>query len=341
MLDIYKIKQYIIDSPELIELLLEKAGFYKIRKKNKNYKCGNSPETKGNSVNVCSETLRASDFKADVHGDIISIIQNQTGKSFFHTIKFICGIIGLDEDNLEKEKNNVPFNGFFENIGENKKNRKEILQIYDDEILEKYEKMPSLLFYRDGIAPEIQNKYEISYDTVSRRIVIPYRDTLGNLVGIIGRYNQQKIEEDILKYHLIIPFSKSKILYGYDKNYNSIQEKRIVFLSESQKSVMQTDSMGINLCLATGSASVSDTQINYIYSLNPKVIIIGFDEGLEQGYIHKQAEKIKINNLFFNTKIGYIYDKNNEILLKNSKDSPYDVGKKKLKKLLKNNIVWL
>ena len=340
MLDVYRVKKHIIDNPELIELLLEKSGFYKIRKKGNSYKCGNSPETKGNSTNVYINTLKASDFKDDVHGDLITLIQHQTKKNFPQTIKFICNTIGLDKDEFEN-KIKLPFGGFFTQIGKNKEIYTQPLKIYDENILKKYYKIPSRLFYKDGIMPEIQNKYEIAYDSISRRIIIPHRDTMGNLIGIMGRYNNENLDGEIQKYLPVIPFLKSQVLYGYDKNYNSIQQHGIVLLTESQKSVMKMDSLSINNCLGLGGTSISKTQIKNIHALMPKIIIIGYDEGLEQEFVHEQAKKLKLDNPFINIKIGYIFDKENEILKKGSKDSPMDMNKKGLKKLLKNHVLWL
>ena len=78
-----------------------------------------------------------------------------------------------------------------------------------------------------------------------------------------------------------------------------------------------------------------------IQSTAPKIIILGLDEGLEEGHVINQAEKLKMQNPFISIKVGYIWDKNNEVLKKGSKMSPMDVGKIGFEHLMRNCTKWI
>lgn len=340
MLDIYYIKKHIIDNPELIELLLEESGFYRINRRGKNYKCGSDCDTKGNSVNVCTDTLKSGDFKKNVYGDLITLIQSKMGYDFKQTLNFICSKIGLSTKEVKMKNIKLPFGGFYKKISTHKEYSDD-LETLDESILDKYEIVPNSMFYKDGIMPSTQGKYQIGYDSLSGRIIIPHRNTTGDLVGIMGRLNEYEIEEGMAKYFPIHAFSKSKVLFGYDKNYNTIQNKGIVILGESEKSVMKLDEMGLENGLALGGNSISEIQVRNIHALSPKTIILGFDEGLPLDYMYEQAKALKLKNAFIENNVGIIWDGENEIMEEGSKIAPMDLGRDKLRYLLKNRVIWI
>lgn len=339
-MDVYTIKQHIINNPEYIEALLEWAGFHKIRNRGKEYRCAFDEGTNDTSVKVNKETLSASDFGRGIHGDIISLLEFKTGIEFKYLIRHMCNIIGLDETEVKRKEIVLPFGGFYKKIGKNRAIDKELTPI-DEKLLDKYKLMPSKLFLKDGISIDLQYKYEIGYDSLSRRVIIPHRDTIGNLVGIIGRYNSHDVEEGVAKYLPVIDFSKSKTLYGYDKNYANIQNKKVVIISESEKSVMKLDFMGINTGLATNGNFISEVQVRNIQSTMPQIVIVGFDEGLEEEYIRDQTKKLQLQNPFFNINVGYIWDGDNEIIKNGSKDAPMDYSRAEFEYLIKNKVKWL
>lgn len=339
-MDVYTIKQHIINNPEYIESLLEWAGFYKIKNRGKEYRCAFDINTNDTSVKVNKDTLGASDFGRGIHGDIISLLEFKTGLGFRDLLKNICSIMGLSEEDVKQKEIILPFGGFYKHIGKNKEKYKELTPI-DESILNEYKLIPSKLFYEDGVNPLIQQKYEVGYDVITGRIIIPHRDTRGNLVGIVGRYNAKEIEDGMAKYYPIIPFSKTRSLYGFDKNYINIQHKKVIILAESEKSVMKLDSMGIKNGLAIGGNFISDYQARNIQSTTPQIVIVGFDEGLEEEYIREQAKKLQLQNPFFNINVGYIWDSENEIIKKDSKAAPMDYSKEKFEYLVKNKVKWL
>ena len=70
-------------------------------------------------------------------------------------------------------------------------------------------------------------------------------------------------------------------------------------------------------------------------------IIIAYDEGVEEEYLRYAAEKVKIDTIMFKNSVGYIFDEYNEILPKDSKASPTDLGYKKLQELMRSKIKWI
>ena len=100
-------------------------------------------------------------------------------------------------------------------------------------------------------------------------------------------------------------------------------------------------SMNCNIGLATCTDKISDVQQKYIKALNVSRTILAYDEGLEEDYIRSQAEKLKVDNSFMQNKVGYIYDKHNEILKKGAKQSPSDTGIKGFSELVKHHVVWI
>ena len=139
----------------------------------------------------------------------------------------------------------------------------------------------------------------------------------------------------------ILPCSRSLTLYGYHHNYEAIQQKNIVVVGESEKFVQQLHSMGSRIGLATCGCDISDVQAKHLKAMMTKKIVLAYDEGLEEDQVRSQAQKLALNNAMFCNKVGYIYDRENEILPKGSKASPSDFGKDAFAKLIKTHVTWL
>lgn len=341
-MDISQLKDYITNEPNNIQLLLENAGFYKIKKQNDKFVCGWTYDGMGSSVHVKIDDVTVYDFSTRKSGDIITLLQDKLNFNFRDTVNWISNELGIVGIEFKKKDIILPFGGYFKNIAKVDGNDSHIeLKIYDDSILKDYDHKQSMLFYIDGINIETQIKHEIMYDNYTGRIVVPWRDSMGNLIGIMGRYNNKIVPSEISKWFPIIPFPKSKILYGYAENYRTIQSKRICFIGESEKFPMQLNSMGSGIGVATGGCSIHENQIKYLMSLNADKYILAYDEGLEEDYIRNEAEKLLKNNPFYKHKVGYIYDKSGLYIPKDSKYSPTDLGKNTFNKLYKERTTWL
>jgi len=178
--------------------------------------------------------------------------------------------------------------------------------------------MPHKLFSEDGISLKIQVEMGISYDTNDSRILIPIRDTEGNLITLKGRTTIDTYKEDeIPKYLSYFDYNAVNILYGYYENYFNIIEKNEIVIVESEKSVLQAMSMGINNVVALSKHIISDKQLEIILKTQCDVVL-ALDKGIDRKYCLKELDK------FDNFCTKYlIYD--NENILKD-KDSPFDKG---------------
>ncbi len=332
-MNIYALKQQIIDNEELIELILNDSGFTDINgefNQGNEYRC--SWEEGGNptSVRVNKSTLSSDCFSKGIKGDIITLVSEKLNLSFTKTIDRLSRLINFEDIN---EEITLPFDGFFNEILNLVDDNFDDLETFDESILDDYLILPSERFLKDGINYEVQQKYNVGYDVTTGRIIVPWRNLEGKLVGIMGRLNKEEIEEYENKYLPIISFPKSKTIFGFSENYRSIQEQGLVIIVEPEKGVMKLESMGVNVGLGLGGSSLSTFQANNIKSLFPKRIIVGLDEGLSEEVSLNMAKQLKIDT-FFENEVGYIYDAENKYLPKGSKMSPSDLPLEQFKKLI-------
>lgn len=340
-MDVHALKSYIKTKPELIELILEKAGFHDISDEFSGgieYRCAREDGKNPTAVRVNKDTLQAQCFSTNLKGDLITLVQDKKKLSFPKTIEFISKVVDFQEVDVEEYQ--LPFGGFFTQLQSFISNEPVNLVTYDDSILNDYYIIPNKMFYQDGIDEATQYRYRVGYDVATDRIVVGWRSLSGELVGLMGRMNKRLVEDGENKWFPILAFPKSKTLFGFSENYNCIQEKGLVIVSESEKGTMQLSSRGLNCGVSLGGSTLSEYQANNIKSLFPQKIIIALDEGLDREIPHHMAEQLKIGK-YFNNQVGYIYDKNGLYLPTGSKMSPTDLPKEDFKTLLKNHTVWV
>lgn len=340
MIDVYSLKNYIINNPELIEIILHKAGFHKIthNKHRREVRCAREEGRNPTSVRVKTDTLSAVCFSTNIKGDLITLVQSKLYTDFPTTIKRIAAWIGFEGEEKIQEYE-LPFGGFFKQIKRLKTIEPYDLKTYPETILDQYVNKPNKLFLEDGIPVDVQERFNIGYDSVTNRITIPWFSTNG-IVGVMGRLNKRELEDHEIKYYPLYAFPKSQVIYGYVENYSNILDKEAVLISESEKSTMRLAGMGINVGLSLGGCFISETQANLIKSMFPKTIIIMLDEGLDESHSREVAEKLKINS-FFKNNVGYVYDRKNLFLPKDSKLAPADLDKSTLKQLIKHCTTWV
>ena len=128
----------------------------------------------------------------------------------------------------------------------------------------------------------------------------------------------------------------SQTLYGYSKNYSYLYSNDIIVV-ESEKSVAQGYTFGARNIVALGSSAISEKQSKMLLQLQPKRIILAFDEGLAFEQIQRNADIIKSCCSMFETEIWYWdADQDLDIL---SKSSPTDTGKAKFEEIIEEQLV--
>lgn len=332
-MNIHNLKEEIKDNDELICLILEDVGFTDISDEfnhGNEFRCAWEEGGNPTSVRVSKSTLSANCFSRGIKGDIITLVQEKLNISFSQALNRISKIINYEDVNIEVS---LPFGGFFNEILSVVDDDNGDIQTYDESILNEYLILPSKRFFNDGICCDIQERYKVGYDVCTGRIIVPWRNLSGELVGIMGRLNKDKIEEYENKWFPVISFTKSKTLFGFSENYNAIQHGSFAMIGESEKFPMALSSKGIDLGLGLGGSNLSQFQANNIKSLFPKRILVCMDEGLEEDVSREIAKQLKIDT-FFENEVGYIYDTENKYLPKGSKMSPSDLPLEEMKKLI-------
>lgn len=322
-------------------MILEKTGFHNIEDNDRKgeYRCARKEGRNPTSVRVKKDTLSATCFSTNLKGDLITLVQEKLLVSFPKAIKTIADIIQYKDEN-PNDTYTPPFGGFYKKISRLRSEEEFDLETYSDDILSRFENVPNLLFYEDGILPQVQLDFGVGYDSVTGRISVPWYSFDGRVCGVMGRLNKREVSDDETKWFPILPFPKSKTLYGFINNYSSIQEKGLVMIGESEKHSMSLASKGLNVGVSLGGSFMSEVQANNIKSLFPHRVLVMLDEGLEEDHSREIAKQLKMDS-FYKNEVGYIFDRNNMYLPKDSKLAPADLDKGTLKKLIENCTVWI
>ncbi len=328
-----KLREYLIQNPEEIVKILEVTDFHSISffDNKKEIRCAYYEGGNHTSVAINCETLQTYVFSKGIGGDLFYIISLHNNWSMSQTLNLIYKILNIKDIN----ELDIPFifEGFYKKISTfNKQDKENILPV---NTLNRFVNHPSVRFAKDNISYLTQYKFKIKYDTITNRVIVPWFNKRGDLVGITGRYNFNDIGNNP-KWKAIENFPKGNYLYGLYENQKEIEEMDYVIIGESEKFVMQLDSYGYHNGLALGNCTITDKQARIIKSLPVKKIIIALDEGVNIEHILAQCEKLKGGIFNNNKEIWCIYDNENKVIPKGSKASPTDFGKEKLEYLLKN-----
>lgn len=331
-------KEYLKNNPNEIEKILKYYGYHSINITDKEIRCAKKTSDNPSTVRIkLNDKLSSTDFSSSYSGDLFSLIATHTGLKYSEILKTIQTMIGKKINGTYENKEESLFDGFFDSLYIPYEEEKEV--IYDESVLDKYNNGYKWFkrFADDGILPSSQVKFHVGYDENSNRITLPWKDSEGNIVGVISR-----IDSDIptnYKYIPLIPFPKHKFLYGLYENKEHIKESKEVYIFEAEKSVMLGDSLGYRNFLALGGNSISTTQVEQILKLGVNKIIISLDEGLDVSVIKKDIKTIKDSLFMRDCKVGFILDKENKYLPKGGKDSPVDLGKDVFEGLLKDCLI--
>lgn len=205
------------------------------------------------------------------------------------------------------------------------------------------------LWLKDGISIESMKKFNIKYSIEDNQIIIPHYDKNGNLIGVRARNLNKVLVEEGKKYMPI--FYEGKVLkhmtganlYGLYENKEGIEKNKKLILFESEKSVLQLNSMlpdySIGVCVS--GSSLTQYQLELIRELNIDEVIIGVDKEFSE--IGSNKEKIyaeKILRVFKKKLAPYfsvsvLWDLENDL---DEKDSPTDKGRDIFLKMFKNRI---
>lgn len=271
--------------------------------------------------------------------------------SFPQAVRYVANISNLllfENDELEQFKEQkIDDWGWLSKFTQKEKKFRNPGAISEN-ILEMFCYRPHELWIKDNISPESMKKFEISYWGKENKIIIPHRDICGDLIGIRGRnlneeelaagrkYMPITVEGKTLKHNL------GDTLYGLYQNKDAIVRSGRLFLVESEKSVLQIETMypDYNYALAVCGSNLTDHQCEIIKSLGVDRCYIAFDKE----YIDHKSKRA----LLYYEKLCKLAEKLNPYMsvylimdrqnLLQEKDSPSDRGKEIFEKLLDDKI---
>lgn len=328
---IIKIKDKLRDNPELIIHILNELGCENIKPlKGHEIRWGSS---NGSKINI--ETLSYTSFSHNHKGDVITMVSLLKEIDLGQAIKWLAKELNLSYEYSEKVEVTLPFGGFFKNYSKVKDNDVNPPKIYPIERLKEYTGRLNTLWLEDNISLQTQELFDIGLDFETNRIAIGWKDVNSELVGIMGRLNKKELTDKDTKYLPIIPFNKSKVLYGLDVNYSNILDNGTIIIVESEKSVLRGYELGYRNIVALGGNNISERQAALIKSLCVNVVI-SLDEGIELTHSIEQAKKCKIENPFFSNEV-YVM----EVDDLPKKHSVFDTNKEVIDNYLKNKLIYI
>ena len=327
-----EIKKELLDNPEKLEELLEYFNFYNIHIHQSYISFGRAIDSSKKSIVIRLEKndyLYVSDYARNINQDLFTYISEQRLVDFKDIISVVRKILKIDDFSIFREPQGI-FGGFYEKI---RKKNEYTCRTYDESILNKYVALANMRFIRDNITIDAQQFFNIRYDVESQGIVIPIYNQVGELMGVKVRCNYD-VQDGEMKYYYLIPCQMSHTLYGYSQNYNYLVNN-VIYIFESEKSVMQCYSYGIRNCVALGSGSISRKQVQMLFELNPQKIIFMHDVGFDLENILRNINIVKSYSKFSEVELGYwdYFDR-----LYDDKVSASDLGKKELLRIIDNEI---
>lgn len=326
---ITELKKYIYENNK-IEYILEQIGCHHIKYHNKGYfTCSNKDGDNRTAINLYNdENLKCINHTRNMGSeicDLITLVCYNMNLSFVDGIKYLHKLLEIKyQYNRKKQKEVIKKDPLeiFKKI-KRKRNKVDIndIEIYDSTIIEEYVPLPHINWIREGILPFTCEVFGIGYSIKKNRIVIPWHywaGTESDIVGVIGRSilsSEQCNILDIPKYLPLKAFPKSLHIYGLQQNYKNIINSGLVYVFESEKSVLKLHSRGIKNAVAIGSHCLSDEQIKILIGLNVEIVIC-YDKDIKLDYVLNECKKFKHIR-----KCSYIFD---EWDLLEEKESPAD-----------------
>jgi DNA primase len=324
-----QIKLYLKENPQDIKEILENLGCHHVKISSKRV-TGALP----NGDNKTSVSIKLNDFlsseiyskKGDFENkyeikDIFSVIQYISECNLPEAIQYICIQCGFKYSNNVKKSTKSNSYSFLKRFKRSILSENGIYEenILNEDIIERFIRCECKLFSDDRIDGITQEKFGVCYDILDNRVVFPIRNDKGQLLTFKGRTMElnHKIR-GIPKYIYYYPFFGEYYLFGLYENYFDILSATEIYVGESEKFVMQLDSMEINNCVGISKKSISPIQLNKLLKLG-KDIVLTFDKDVTLEEIFIECRKFKgLCNVY------YIYD---TLDLLKGKQSPSDQGR--------------
>ena len=205
------------------------------------------------------------------------------------------------------------------------------------------------LWLREGIKPDVMDKFNIGFWNRENKITIPHFAINGRLIGIRARTLDEEEAKEYGKYR---PVQIGNTLYAHPLHFNlygiyehkdAIEKRRSAIIAEGEKSVLLDDGYygkWSNTVACCGS-NLNKFQVSLLTNiLGENEITIAFDKEYTDWRSNEAREyRVKIENMCRKYKgqatFYYIWDIDG---LLEYKDSPFDKGKEVFEELYKHRI---
>ena len=335
MLD--EILKRLSENQEAIVELLEyyECGKIKVNTREVRFARDDRPESGLNiSIRlVNNDACFVKDFARSEANNIVSWLCKEKNVKFKDVLVTIKRILHLSDDWRPQSNKREIFGGVYSRIINKTKPQP---KVYNESILNNYLKVGNTRFLKDHLSLESQRRFEIMYNVETDRIVIPIRNTFGDLCGTKCRRNYDTDNEDDPKYIFEYPCQKSLILYGAYQNYPWLYGSDKIFIFEAEKSVIAADSYGYQNAVSIMGNTLSEYQAKELLSLNAKEYIFLLDEGLDLDITFQNAKILKDCAVMRDIQISY-FDWTSSLSV-GEKESPTDGGRENFKYIINNEL---
>lgn len=156
------------------------------------------------------------------------------------------------------------------------------------------------------------------YDFFRNRIIFPFRDLQGALIGFAGRAVSAETVPKYLNSPELEIFQKSSFFYGIFQAKPAIQKKRRIIIVEGYTDVMRMAEMGFEETVAIAGTSITDKHIRQINQKAVEAIFL-FDGDLAGSKSAEKSARLSIKE-GINAKVAFLPEGSDpdEFLLKNS-----------------------
>ncbi len=223
------------------------------------------------------------------------------------------------------------------------------LDTYNNHVLDCFSHYYHPTWLKDGIKPDVMDKFNIKFSYGENKIIIPHYDINGKLIGIRGRALEKDEIENYGKYRpvqigdVLYTYPLQFNLYGLYQHKNGINARKSVIIAEAEKSTLLDHGYYDDLSntVACCGSNINKYHISLLlHYTDINEIIIAFDKEYndwrsdEAKKYRKKIEHI-CNKYKHLVNFSYIWDYDN---LLNEKDAPFDKGKEIFEYLYRNRV---
>lgn len=270
-------------------------------------------------------------------GDVIDFVVEYLKISKDQAIEYLANVAGIKTEKVTISKT-VSYLRKSKKKKDKRKKEAEKHRVLSKSLLQDFKKIEIEKWIEEGIPQWIMDKYEIMYDSKSKRIVYPVYDNYGKFINIKGRTifdNYKDFNPPIPKYINYYPVGDLDYFQGFSKKAKFLLKQKEIIIFESIKSVMKLDSFGQYNSVSSETSQLTEFQIRFLISCKFNSVVLGFDSEISLEDI-KEKETVKLLKCF--TNVYVVYDSNNLLGDKADKNSPVDKGVEIWKELYKNKI---